>query len=135
LPVYVRPGAILPVAPVTQNTGEQPKGPLTLRVYAGADCHGALYADDGHTFAYRQGDYLRMQFTCEVGPRDLSLHIGEHEGSYHAWWSQVRVEVYGVASKAMTVKTKEGSVPAKRQGEAVEFTVADDGHGMEINVN
>ena len=125
--------ACVPIAPPTHPLEREPQRNHSLPGYA--DCHGALYADDGHTFAYRQGDYLRMQFTCEVGPRDLSLHIGEHEGSYHAWWSQVRVEVYGVASKAMTVKTKEGSVPAKRQGEAVEFTVADDGHGMELSVN
>jgi len=33
LPVYVREGAILPIAPLTQSTKETPQGALTLRVY------------------------------------------------------------------------------------------------------
>jgi hypothetical protein len=33
LPVYVRGGSILPIAPLTQSTAEVPKGPLTLRVF------------------------------------------------------------------------------------------------------
>ena len=53
LPVYVREGAILPIAPLTQSTEETPVGPLTLRVYAGENCHGDLYQDDGKSFAFR----------------------------------------------------------------------------------
>ena len=33
LPVYVRGGTILPIAPLTQSTAEEPVGPLTLRVF------------------------------------------------------------------------------------------------------
>ena len=47
LPVYVRAGSIIPISPLTQNTEEIPNGPLTLRVYAGDNCHGTLYQDDG----------------------------------------------------------------------------------------
>ena len=33
LPVYVRAGSILPIAPLVQSTAETPQGPLTLRVF------------------------------------------------------------------------------------------------------
>jgi hypothetical protein len=47
----------------------------------------------------------------------------------------VRVEVYGLAVKSMTVKTKDRALPAKRQGDALEFTVPDDGHGVDLTLN
>ena len=37
--------------PLIQNTEETPSGPLELRVYPGSHCSGAIYLDDGHTFA------------------------------------------------------------------------------------
>jgi alpha-glucosidase len=94
LPVFVRGGAILPIAPLTQSTSEVPQGPLTLRLYAGPDCRGSLYLDDGHTYAYTHGDSLRMNFTCEVTPDALTLNITE-QGSYKPWWNNIRIEIYG----------------------------------------
>jgi alpha-glucosidase len=136
LPVYVRPGTILPYAPLTQSTEEQPRGPLTLRVYPGRDCHGSLYLDDGHTFAYRQGDFLRMGLTCQVGfDGTVLVHIGEHEGRYRAWWSKLRVEVYGLDRKGVSVHWKDSSIPSTRQGEAIDFVLPDDGQGIDLSIN
>ena len=56
LPVFVRAGSILPIAPVVQSTDHNSKGPLTLRVYMGDACSGELYQDDGKTYAYRAGN-------------------------------------------------------------------------------
>jgi alpha-glucosidase len=95
LPVFVRAGTILPLAPVVQSTDETPQGPLTLRVYAGDACAGHLYLDDGKTYAYQNGASLRMDFNCEVTADGLKLTLGKHEGSYPAWWRQIHIEVYG----------------------------------------
>jgi hypothetical protein len=65
LPVFVRAGSILPIAPIVQSTNETPNGPLTLRVYVGNQCMEELYQDDGKTYAYQRGNYLRMNFSCE----------------------------------------------------------------------
>jgi len=102
LPVYVRGGAILPIAPLVQNTNEVPQGPLTLRVYAGNDCAGHLYLDDGKSYAYLKGVSLRMDFHCEMTANRLRVDIGKHEGFYHAWWQQIRVEVYGASNTKKT---------------------------------
>jgi alpha-glucosidase len=95
LPVFVRGGTILPIAPLVQSTNEKPRGPLTLRIYAGDDCAGHIYVDDGTTYAYKTGASLRMDFYCEVTAGGLRLHLGQHVGSFAAWWREIRVEIYG----------------------------------------
>ncbi len=95
LPVYVRAGSIIPQQPVVQNIDEAPNGPLEIRVYPGPDCSGNLYIDDGNTFAYRKGDYLRTHFTCAVAGDKTTLHIAAAEGTYHPWFKDIRVSVYG----------------------------------------
>lgn len=136
LPVYVRPGTILPYAPLTQSTRERPKGPLTLRVYPGRDCHGSLYTDDGTSFAYRQGSFLRMQFTCQT-PADgsLALHLGSHQGSFPAWWSQLQIEVYGLGQDHKVVRRNGGSIPAATRDTALVFLLPDDGQGTDLTID
>ncbi|MCU1222018.1 MAG: Alpha-glucosidase [Edaphobacter sp.] len=96
LPVYVREGTILPISPLTQSTDETPVGPLTLRVYAGDNCHGDLYQDDGKTFAFRTGQYLRQHYTCAVNPDGtLTIYIEKQEGTFKPWWQQLRIEALG----------------------------------------
>jgi alpha-glucosidase len=95
LPVYVRAGAIVPMQTLIQSTNETPTGPLILRVYAGDKCAGQLYLDDGKSFAYQEGAFLRERFMCEVRDDGIRMTISKREGSYPAWWKQIRVEIYG----------------------------------------
>ena len=95
LPVYVREGAIVPVQPLVQNTDEVPQGALTLRVYPGKDCRGSLYVDDGKTFAYKRGEFLRTDFSCQEASQGFTLHIGRRQGTFQPWWNQIHIEVYG----------------------------------------
>jgi alpha-glucosidase len=106
LPVYVREGTILPLQPLTQSTEQTPQGPLTLRVYPGKDCQGSLYQDDGKTLAYKRGEFLRMEFSCEVTALSLTVHIGERQGTFPPWWKQMHVEVYGWDSGTASVRRK-----------------------------
>lgn len=137
LPVFVRAGAILPIQPLIQSTNETPQGPLTLRVYPGASkapCEGSLYLDDGKTFGYQNGEYLRMKFGCEVTSGGVRLHIGAHEGTYPAWWKLIRAEVYGLPPKPMHASAASHNLPVTRSAEYVAFTVQDDGKGLDIDL-
>jgi alpha-glucosidase len=136
LPVYVRPGTILPYAPLTQSTRQQPSGALTLRVYPGPDCHGSFYLDDGHSFDYRQGAFLRMQFSCETrADGGVAVRLGAHEGSYPAWWSQLHIEVHGMGADHKSVHLNGQPVPATLHDETLDFSVADDGHGKDLTID
>jgi alpha-glucosidase len=103
LPVYVRAGSILPRAPLTQSTDELPQGPLELRVYPGPDCQGSLYLDDGISFAYRQGKFLRELFTCDVSATSLRINVAQHTDMYQPWWHEIELTVYGAPSKPKSV--------------------------------
>jgi len=114
LPVYVRGGSILPIAPLTQSTSETPNGPLTLRVFpliagarsSGEDCAGEVYTDDGHTFDFKRGQFARIHFNCAVeGDGSVTVRIGKQEGTWQPWWSEYRVEVVGFNPKASEATT------------------------------
>jgi alpha-glucosidase len=113
LPVYVREGAIIPIQPVTQSTSETPNGPLTLRVYPGKDCHGSLYEDDGKSFAFKRGEFLRIDFSCEMTASGVSFHKVERHRSFQPWWNQIHLEVYGWdAPKATATWTGNSDAPS-----------------------
>lgn len=125
LPVFVHAGSILPIAPLMQSTNETPQGPLTLRVYTGDDCSGSLYQDDGRTYDYKNGAFLRMKFACRVTPEGFQLHADPQEGSYPAWWKDIRVEIYGWKPSANS---------ASLNGQPVESGVSPIDHGFAIAV-
>ncbi len=132
LPVYVRGGSILPIAPLTQSTAEIPQGPLTLRVYPlatgldtpGEACAGEVYTDDGHSFDFRKGEFARIRFTCSAAA-DGSIHveIAQQEGKWKPWWHEYRVEVVGWMPKG-----GESSVDGKKSM----LTQADGRWGMTL---
>jgi len=133
LPVYVREGTILPVAPLTQSTEETPVGPLTLRVYAGANCQGDLYQDDGKSFAFRTGQFLRMHFSCEEkADGTLAIHIGKHEGAFKPWWKQLSIETYGWAPKRQQATSSAGKLKLKKSGEAWVASLPDTAGGVDL---
>jgi alpha-glucosidase len=136
LPVFVRAGSILPISPVVQSLGETPQGPLTLRVYPGDGCSGDLYQDDGKTYAFQLGVYLRMKFSCNLTADGMRLDISSHEGSYPAWWKKVRVEIFGLAPKQREVSVNGRKVSAEIDGslQSTSFTIEDDGKGMAIEI-
>jgi alpha-glucosidase len=135
LPVYVRGGAILPIAPLVQSTSETPQGPLTLRVYAGPDCTGSMYLDDGHTYAYQHSDFLRMTFGCEVSNGVMTVTAAE-QGSYKPWWHDVRLEIYGWQPRSNTasVQGNKTSVSVTTSGEAAVLAVPETGHGFTVRL-
>ena len=124
LPVYVRGGAILALQPLVQSTQETPQGPLELRVYAGSDCRGSLYMDDGSSFAYKRGEYLRQSFTCSVTAEGLTVQLSAREGSYTPWWKEIRVVVYGWQPKQETVRIEGATNPKlERAGNTLQFMI------------
>ncbi|WP_213805168.1 TIM-barrel domain-containing protein [Granulicella sp. dw_53] len=124
LPVYVREGTILPISPLTQSTNEVPNGPLTLRVYPGQHCSGDLYQDDGKSFAFRTGSYLRIHLSCTENPDgSLALHIDAPQGSFAPWWKQIRIEAYGWTPTSRTATTPQGAQPLQQSGAAWTLTI------------
>src|SRR5260370_29900236 len=77
MPLYVRAGAILPLGPVKQYTGEPVDEPLTISIYPGADGAFLLYEDDGGSFNYRKGEWMGVQMTWNDARRVLRLRLAD----------------------------------------------------------
>lgn len=75
MPLHVRAGAILPLGPVKQYADESVDAPLTLVVYPGADGASTLYEDDGQTFDYQKGEWMRIEMSWRDAERCLSLRL------------------------------------------------------------
>jgi alpha-glucosidase len=108
LVVLVRGGAIVPHQPLVQSTAEVPQGPLELRVYPGPDCRGSLYMDDGTTFDYRKGEFLRLAASCQESADSVRVTTSAAEGSYKPWFGSIAFVIHGLhgAPKQVTVDGK-----------------------------
>jgi alpha-glucosidase len=104
VPLYVRAGAIIPMQPVAQNTGEKPNGSLELRVYPGDDCRGSLYEDDGHTFAYQRGEVLRVNYSCQISAGSLTVTSSTEKNTFRPWWNTAEVTILGAATEPKEVR-------------------------------
>jgi alpha-glucosidase len=110
IPVAVRPGAIIPMAPDMRNTGEKPWDPLTLEVFPSGKSEFNLYRDDGRSFAYESGDYTVTHFTCSEDSGAVQFSIDESNKRYTP--SQYRFRFHlretPVSVTADTVKPNRG---------------------------
>ncbi len=146
LPVFVRAGAIVPEQPLVQSTDERPQGPLTLRVYPptaiGNDCAGSVYLDDGVSYDFKNGAFLRESFSCRLTAQGIILTVTPREGTFAPWWKQFSVEVYGATKPATgaTVSALNGSATTQvssgfdSERHRITALVADDGKGLELRL-
>lgn len=128
MPLYVRAGAIVPMQPVVQHTGEVPSGPLQLHVYPGDDCQGSLYQDDGHTFAYQKGEILRVHYSCQVSAGSVTVASSIEKGAFQPWWKSAELTVFGAAASPKEVRINDQAVQGWRfdsQAHTVTLTVPD----------
>jgi alpha-glucosidase (family GH31 glycosyl hydrolase) len=95
MPLFVRAGAILPMAPKMDWSDQAALNPLTLEVYAGpqpAECK--LYEDDGISLGYRKGEAAWTAFRFEPPEAgNYKLSIGPARGEYKGQLSKRRYEV------------------------------------------
>jgi alpha-glucosidase len=127
-PLYARAGAIIPTQPVVQNTGETPKGPLELRVYPGEDCRGSLYQDDGHTFAYQKGEFLRVNYSCQLSSNSVVISSTTQTSAFKPWWTSAELTIFGAAAEPKEVRIADRGVRDWRYDgrlHAVTLTVPD----------
>jgi alpha-glucosidase (family GH31 glycosyl hydrolase) len=101
MPLFVREGAIIPMGPVVQHTGQAPLEDVMLLVYPGERPAGAsrfeLYEDDGRTNAWRRGAHALTELRCGSDSGRTVIEIGEPRGdssvipSKRAYELQVRL--------------------------------------------
>lgn len=146
LPVFVRAGSVVPEQPLVQSTDEKPEGPLTLRVYPptgfNEDCKGSLYLDDGVSYDFQKGQFLRLAFNCRLSAQGVIVTMTPPEGNFAPWWKLLSIEIYGVTKPASgaTVSALDGSgaTPISTAYDAEHHRIIalapDTGKGLELNL-
>jgi alpha-glucosidase (family GH31 glycosyl hydrolase) len=102
LPLYVKAGAILPIGPIKQHTQEESNEPLTMRVYPGADGVLSFYEDDGSSFRYQKGEFVRI--ACSWNDKQRTLSCKADPQGQRPKQKVVSIEIVGTpGSKRMTL--------------------------------
>ncbi|MGB3626560.1 MAG: TIM-barrel domain-containing protein, partial [Henriciella sp.] len=120
MPLFVRAGAVIPTGPDIQHTGENPDGPVTLLVYAGADGAFSLYEDDGLSYDYESGAWSRLPITYDDTTRTVT--IGAIEGNYRAGETREFRVVFIEDEGAAAALAEEPDAVVTYSGKAVTIT-------------
>lgn len=80
VPMFMRAGSIIPLAPEMEYTGEKKWDNLEVRLYPGANGNFTLYEDEGDNYNYEKGMYATINFHWDDANKILT--IGKQEGNY-----------------------------------------------------
>lgn len=80
MPVFVKAGGIIPLAPYSDYIGQIAEDSLILKVYAGADGEFTLYEDEGENLNYRTGNFALTKI--EYSEQQRKLLVKSQEGTY-----------------------------------------------------
>ncbi|HAF16400.1 MAG TPA: alpha-glucosidase [Blastocatellia bacterium] len=119
VPMFVRGGAIIAMAPAMNYVGEKPVDPITFNVYAdeNGSSAGTLYEDDGISPRYKKGEFRRTSVKSERAAGGYAVTVAAPEGSYKPG-------------------TRRLSFAIKSGGRAPRIvTIADDGTARKVIVN
>jgi alpha-glucosidase len=84
-PIYLRAGAIVPMQPPMEYTGQRPVDPLILNISPLADGQTSaytLYADGGKAETYKDGVYTLTPITASQHGETLTVDVAPVQGSY-----------------------------------------------------
>ena len=99
MPLYVRAGSIIPIAPVMQYVDEHPIDQMRLRVWKGVG-EFTLYEDDGHTFEYKTGAFCTTTYHVYSEQQRTIVEITAREGEFSPIMRETIVELVGVGEQS-----------------------------------
>eukprot|EP00049_Salpingoeca_infusionum_P005768 m.96641 g.96641 ORF g.96641 m.96641 type:complete len:838 (+) comp13076_c0_seq1:67-2580(+) len=101
IPMYVKAGGIIPLAPLVQYTDALPGGPLSIQVYGGDNGAFTLYEDDGSSTAYISGAVKKTAFEYDDSTKTLSwTQTGPQMSNEYASVDAVLFNVDGTSNTA-----------------------------------
>ncbi|MGQ8364884.1 TIM-barrel domain-containing protein [Glaciecola sp. 1036] len=111
-PLFVRKGGIIPTGEVGKSTDDPNKGEdLTVDFYPTEYSQYTLYEDDGKTFDYQQGEYLRTHFSLQQSIDSLQLTVNRLDGDYLPQQRALLLRVHLQENKPSQVQLNSASLP------------------------
>ena len=93
--ILLRPGAILPLGDVIQNTTEYNLDKLSLYIAFDENnkASGTLYHDAGDGYAYKNGEYALISFKAEMKDNAIVIKKSTIEGDLKVDFKNVNISV------------------------------------------
>lgn len=82
IPVFVRAGAVIPMAPKMEYSEQQPVDPLIVTVMPGASGETRVYADQGNSLGYKSNEYTWTKVKQSRQGDTVRVEVSPVEGSY-----------------------------------------------------
>ncbi len=82
VPILIKAGSIIPMAPDGQHYVDEIKSPLTVQVYPKGDSSFELYEDDGKSYDYEKGVFSITKFTAKEIGSELLITRSAPVGKY-----------------------------------------------------
>jgi alpha-glucosidase/alpha-D-xyloside xylohydrolase len=105
-PLFVRAGTVLPLGPVKQYSDEAVDKRVVLRVYPGTNGEAILYEDDGRTFAFERGQFMRLAMRWDDQARQLTLRLLPGSKMLQAGGRDFDIEVAGHVADKQEMKKR-----------------------------
>ncbi|MDX2175514.1 MAG: glycoside hydrolase family 31 protein [Candidatus Sumerlaeia bacterium] len=135
LPVFVRAGAIVPLAPPALRTRDHDPSALHLYIFPGERGEFTLAEDDGATPAYLDGAVARTRITQQRDGTKLAVRVEGVVGSYDGMPESrvATITVLGVYPPR-SVKLDGREVEAETRDTAPEWTYDIEAHALQVSV-
>jgi alpha-glucosidase len=96
MPIFIKAGAIIPLAPIMQYVGEFEIEEMTLNVYYSEyEAHSLLFEDHDDTFAYEQDIYLEKKYIVKGDYKSL-LISQSFEGLFTPRYDSYNIKIIGL---------------------------------------
>jgi alpha-glucosidase (family GH31 glycosyl hydrolase) len=82
IPIFVRPGSVVPLYPEGLHDLAAPPDCLILQVFPGEEGCTSLYDDDGTSQGYRRGEFARTRVTSRRAEQVQRVHLDAMRGDY-----------------------------------------------------
>jgi alpha-glucosidase len=82
IPLFIKEGAVIPMQETQNFVGEKRIEELTFRIFPAEHSVYSFYEDDGKTLDYKNGEFLRKEFTLDNNS-GLEISIVNKEGNYN----------------------------------------------------
>lgn len=107
IPMFVRAGGFIFNQPVVQSTDQMPGNALKVLIAPAKNSASWLYEDDGETLDYRNGNFMKRQFSQVRDKKQTIIKVSGPDGSYRPTQREFVLELWADHEpKNVTLKTE-----------------------------
>ncbi|HEX8713149.1 MAG TPA: TIM-barrel domain-containing protein [Terracidiphilus sp.] len=102
IPLFIRSGSILATQPLEQYVGQHHVSELILDVFPSqSKAEFTAYDDDGDTYNYEKGDYLRQQISAQRDGNKTVVTVGAATGTYVSPLRSYLLRIHAAAHRVL----------------------------------